>query len=64
MGKLKVVGWLAELEQQYCIMLYVADSPVNSPWMPTCMRQVGGQLRCVHGAQADMCGVHRLTMWW
>ena len=45
MGKLKVVGWLAELEQRYHIMLYVADSLVNSPWTPTCMRQVGGRLR-------------------
>ena len=63
-GKLKVVGWLAELEQQYRIMLYVVDSPVNSPWTPTCMRQVGGWLRCVCGARADVRGLHRLTMWW
>ena len=64
MGKLKVAGWLAELEQRYRIMLYVADSPVNLLWTPTCMRQVGGWLRCVCGVRADARGLHRLTMWW
>ena len=64
MGKLKVAGWLAELEQWYRIVLYVADLPVNLPWTPTCMRQVGRQLHCVRGARADACGLHRLTMWW
>ena len=64
MGKLKVAGWLAELEQRYCIVLYVADSPVNSPWTPTCMRQVGGRLHCMRGARADAHRLHRLTMWW
>lgn len=40
MGKLKVAGWLADLEQRYRIVLYVADSPVSSPWTQTCIRQV------------------------
>ena len=40
MGKLKVAGWLADLEQRYRLVLYVADSPVNSPWTQTCIRQV------------------------
>ncbi|KAG8823266.1 phosphatidylcholine and lysophosphatidylcholine phospholipase [Serendipita sp. 401] len=39
-GKLKVAGWLSELEQRYRIVLYVADSPVGSPWTQTCIRQV------------------------
>lgn len=39
-GKLKVAGWLAELEQRYRIVLYVADSTVGSPWTQTCIRQV------------------------
>ncbi|KAF8514349.1 hypothetical protein BU17DRAFT_52619 [Hysterangium stoloniferum] len=39
MGKLKVAGWLADLEQRYRIVLYIADSPVNSPWTQTCIRQ-------------------------
>lgn len=39
-GKLKVAGWLADLEQRYRIVLYVADSPVGSPWTKTCIRQV------------------------
>lgn len=40
MGKLKVAGWLADQEQRYRIVLYVADSPVNSTWTQTCIRQV------------------------
>ena len=41
MGKLKAAGWLAEQEQKYRIVLYVADSTVNSAWTQTCIRQVG-----------------------
>lgn len=40
MGKLKVAGWLADQEQRYRTVLYVADSAVNSPWTQTCIRQV------------------------
>ncbi|KAG8927719.1 phosphatidylcholine and lysophosphatidylcholine phospholipase [Tulasnella sp. 418] len=39
MGKLKVAGWLADQEQRYRMVLYVADSPVNAPWTTTCIRQ-------------------------
>ncbi|KAF9015738.1 hypothetical protein BDQ17DRAFT_1341564 [Cyathus striatus] len=39
MGKLKGAGWLADQEQRYRIVLYVADSPVNSSWTQTCIRQ-------------------------
>ncbi|KAJ7597324.1 hypothetical protein C8J56DRAFT_919757 [Mycena floridula] len=39
MGKLKAAGWLADLEQRYNTVLYVADSPVNSSWTQTCIRQ-------------------------
>ncbi|KZT73215.1 patatin-domain-containing protein [Daedalea quercina L-15889] len=39
MGKLKAAGWLAEQEQKYKIVLYVVDSPVNSSWTQTCIRQ-------------------------
>ena len=41
MGKLKAAGWLADQEQRYRTVLYVADSPVSSPWTQTCIRQVG-----------------------
>lgn len=41
MGKLKVAGWLAEQEQRYRTVLYVADSPVSALWTQTCIRQVG-----------------------
>lgn len=40
MGKLKTAGWLADQEQRYRIVLYVADSTVSSPWTQTCIRQV------------------------
>lgn len=40
MGKLKAAGWLAEQEQKYRIVLYVADSAVTSTWTQTCIRQV------------------------
>src|SRR5277367_4295986 len=39
MGKLKAAGWLADQEQRYRTVLYVADSPVNSSWTQTCIRQ-------------------------
>ncbi|EKM61421.1 uncharacterized protein PHACADRAFT_135056 [Phanerochaete carnosa HHB-10118-sp] len=39
MGKLKAAGWLAEQEQKYRIVLYVADSAVSSAWTQTCIRQ-------------------------
>lgn len=38
-GKLKAAAWLADQEQRYRTVLYVADSPVNSPWTQTCIRQ-------------------------
>jgi lysophospholipid hydrolase len=40
MGKLKAAGWLASQEQRYRMVLYVADSSVNSPWTQTCIKQV------------------------
>ncbi|PCH34074.1 patatin-domain-containing protein [Wolfiporia cocos MD-104 SS10] len=39
MGKLKAAGWLAEQEQRYRLVLYVADSAVSSSWTQTCIRQ-------------------------
>ena len=40
MGKLKLAGWLGEKERHFRIVLYVADTAVNSPWTQTCIRQV------------------------
>ncbi len=48
MGKLKVAGWLADQEQRYHTVLYVADSPVNSSWTQTCIRQVTFYLHPCH----------------
>ncbi|KAH9932010.1 patatin-domain-containing protein [Epithele typhae] len=39
MGNLKAAGWLAEQEQKFRIVLYIADSSVSSSWTQTCIRQ-------------------------
>ena len=39
MGKLKAAGWLADQEQRYHTVLYVADASPNSSWTQTCIRQ-------------------------
>lgn len=44
MGTLKLAGWLAETEQKYRIVLYVADTAVSAPWTQTCIRQVSAAL--------------------
>ena len=40
MGKLKLAGYLGELEEKWDMVLYVADTGVNSPWTQTCISQV------------------------
>ena len=39
MGKLKLSQYLADLEEKYGMILYVADTNVNSPWTQTCISQ-------------------------
>ncbi|KAJ1959940.1 phosphatidylcholine and lysophosphatidylcholine phospholipase [Dispira parvispora] len=39
MGKLKLMAWLAEQEQKYRLVLYVADSGASSSWTQQCIRQ-------------------------
>ena len=39
MGKLKLSQYLADLEEKYGIVLYVADTNVQSPWTSTCITQ-------------------------
>lgn len=39
MGKLKLSQYLADLEERYGMLLYVADTNVNSPWTQTCITQ-------------------------
>ncbi|OMJ19973.1 Lysophospholipase NTE1 [Smittium culicis] len=38
-GKLKTQSFLAEIEEKRKMVLYVADSSVNSPWTLRCIRQ-------------------------
>ncbi|ORY84493.1 hypothetical protein BCR37DRAFT_345743 [Protomyces lactucae-debilis] len=40
MGKLRLAGHLADLEEKYSKLLYIADGQqVNSPWISTCIGQ-------------------------
>ncbi|EHA52211.1 phosphatidylcholine and lysophosphatidylcholine phospholipase [Pyricularia oryzae] len=39
MGKLKLSQYLADLEEKYGLVMYVADTNVNSPWTQTCITQ-------------------------
>jgi lysophospholipid hydrolase len=39
MGKLKLSQYLADLEEKFGIILYVADTSVQSPWTSTCILQ-------------------------
>ncbi|KAG9306288.1 hypothetical protein G9A89_018171 [Geosiphon pyriformis] len=39
MGRLKLVSWLAEQEEDVQIVLYLADGGPNSSWTQTCIRQ-------------------------
>ncbi len=39
MGRLKLSQYLADLEEKYGLVLYVADTPVKSPWTRTCISQ-------------------------
>ena len=39
MGKLKLSQYLADLEERYGLLLYIADTNVNSPWTQTCITQ-------------------------
>lgn len=39
MGKLKLSQYLTDLEEKYGMVLYIADTNVNSPWTQTCVKQ-------------------------
>ncbi len=39
MGRLKLAQYLADLEEKYGMVLYVADTNVNAPWTQTCIAQ-------------------------
>ena len=39
MGKLKLSQYLADLEERYGMVLYIADTNVNAPWTQTCIAQ-------------------------
>jgi lysophospholipid hydrolase len=39
MGKLKLAQYLADLEEKYGMVLYIADTNVNAPWTQTCITQ-------------------------
>lgn len=43
MGKLRLAGHLADLEEKYNKLLYVVDAPASSPWTQSCI----GQADCI-----------------
>ncbi|KAG8735024.1 phosphatidylcholine and lysophosphatidylcholine phospholipase, partial [Ceratobasidium sp. 414] len=62
LGKLKAAGWLAEQEQRYRIVLYVADTPVGSPWTQTCIRQADSIMVIGMGDDPNLGEFERLLM--
>jgi lysophospholipid hydrolase len=61
MGKLKAAGWLADQEQRYRTVLYVADSPVNSSWTQTCIRQAS---KFSLSTMSIMIAFRLIGSWW
>ncbi|MBW0461040.1 hypothetical protein O181_000755 [Austropuccinia psidii MF-1] len=62
-GKLKLAEWLTELEQKFRIVLYVADTGVNTPWTRTCIRQADYiMVVCDGGVQPDIGQYERLLV--
>ncbi|EXJ59800.1 lysophospholipase nte1 [Cladophialophora yegresii CBS 114405] len=39
LGRLKLSQYLADLEEKYGMVLYIADTSVNAPWTQTCIAQ-------------------------
>ncbi|CAH7673184.1 hypothetical protein PPACK8108_LOCUS8063 [Phakopsora pachyrhizi] len=63
LGKLKLAGWLTELEQRFRIVLYVADTAVNAPWTQTCIRQADYiMMVCDGGSLPEIGEYERLLM--
>ena len=54
MGKLKLAGWLADLEQKYRMVVYVVDTPVSSAWSQTSIRQADCVLMVGYGDEPAM----------
>ncbi|GAC97027.1 potential cyclic nucleotide-binding phospholipase [Pseudozyma hubeiensis SY62] len=62
MGKLKLAGWLADLEQKYRMVVYVVDTPVSSAWSQTSIRQADCVLMVGYGDEPAMGEYERLLM--
>ncbi|EST06178.1 Patatin/Phospholipase A2-related [Kalmanozyma brasiliensis GHG001] len=62
MGKLKLAGWLADLEQKYRMVVYVVDTPVSSAWSQTSIRQADCVLMVGFGDEPAMGEYERLLM--
>lgn len=62
MGKLKLAGWLADLEQKYRLVVYVVDTPVSSAWSQTSIRQADCVLMVGFGDEPAMGEYERLLM--
>ncbi|KAF2748023.1 lysophospholipase NTE1 [Sporormia fimetaria CBS 119925] len=56
MGKLKLSQYLADLEEKYGLVLYVADTTVKSPWTQTCISQADCILLVGHAEGSPSIG--------
>ncbi|RKO92173.1 hypothetical protein BDK51DRAFT_35697 [Blyttiomyces helicus] len=56
LGRLKLMSWLADQEERYRLVLYVADGGVNSPWTQRCVRQADCILLVGLGDEDPMIG--------
>ncbi|CAN6603613.1 lysophospholipase Nte1p [Trichomonascus vanleenenianus] len=63
MGRLKLSGYLADLEERYQTVLYVADTNVNALWTQACIAQADCILLLADAmAQPDMGEYERLLV--
>ncbi|TEA20767.1 Lysophospholipase NTE1 [Colletotrichum sidae] len=62
MGKLKLSQYLADLEEKYGLVVYVADTNVNSPWTQTCITQADCILLVGHAEGSPEIGEYERFM--
>lgn len=62
MGKLRLAGHLADLEEKYNKLLYIADAPSNSPWTQTCIGQADCVLMVAFSGASTAIGEHERAL--
>lgn len=62
MGKLRLASHLADQEEKFNKLLYVADAPVNSPWTQTCIGQADCVLLVASAAGSTLISEHERNL--